>query len=1011
MSEKPIVNLLVRIKADFKEATTQLNKLGKKLDDVSGKVKELGQLRMTVRIDMKGLLKDTAKIESNVKGIKDIMSKALSGTATKADRARLNRYMNQIVVMDRFKDQSIRKKQEEIELTASAYKHEKFLKEQVAGVVAEHTKKKKAIEAQNAALEKEVTNIGEMQKKTKELRGAIKAPTRKAKELAKAFAASKGSVNDIVKRGLPASEMEQMAKAAKDYAYRIGNVEANTDSLYRLADNILDNKNQYLKATGQELARNKEMIKAATEYQSSLKGANKQKIDSLKIAEKLIAAAKKTHKEAAKPPGGGPDKAAPRGAPPSLSDLLKSARVQKQPIMGVIQKKMPEVYKDINWVATRLTETHKDYGKAVDHIATGTQNIVHQFGIASTYVGQFDKRMRYLSRDIYIMGLYSQQLAQSWKAQFQTIVKSSVDLEGAIEDVGYAWEELMEPVGDVLAPVFDNFAETIEGLADIFEDLGMPGIIAGFVMLGGVFARILAPALRFISVLNLFLKSSVPMLRQQRELAAAQDEYAKTTQNIGMQYGLLIVRFDEMVKKGADVKQTLDWINTGMKEQEGLLRSVRENLVRAGGDPSRMLENFGVGLEFILQRLEKGHIAMDVLTGDQEGLMKEFAKYSLKESPLWDWKENMAQKGFWGGAKQTFGDFMTILRLKSRATFKSPEFLLMEEAPERLSEALGITTEAAEEMLAPFQEHLAELKKMAGAQDDVTKKTSRGTTTGWKMVGMLGTLTVGSAILTQSMESLTPLMDVFADIAQSMLEPLEPMIDAIAELAEGFGDWFEKLTDAEKIGTLLVGLFAGKAILTLLGGAATAIGSAIVTGIGTFLVTAGASGIGTAFMAALHAIPVIGWILLLIGAIKLLWTAWKNNWWNIRDIVKNIIDKITGWLKPFTDVLKGVGDYLDNIWNKGKTVGIITGAEGVGLGMTPEDGVFQSGGYVKRTGLGMLHAGETVMPAGRDLSRTSTVNHIQVDVFIDKSISESIDEYTIGRVVSEQIAQQLRRKM
>jgi hypothetical protein len=530
-------------------------------------------------------------------------------------------------------------------------------------------------------------------------------------------------------------------------------------------------------------------------------------------------------------------------------------------------------------------------------------------------------------------------------------------------------------------------------------------------MLGGVFARILAPALRFVSVLNLFLKSSVPMLRQQRELAAAQDEYAKTTQNIGMQYGLLIARFDEMVKRGADVKQTLDWISTGMKEQEGLLRSVRENLVRAGGDPSRMLENFGVGLEFIIQRLEQGHIAMDVLTGDQEGLMKEFAKYSLKESPLWDWKQNMAQKGFWGGAKQTFGDFMTILRLKSRATFKSPEFLLMEEAPIRIAEALGITTEAATEMLAPFQEHLAELKKMANAQDNVAKKTRRGTTTGWKMIGMLSGLTVGSAILTESMTALSPVMDSFADIAQSMLEPLEPMIDAIAELAEGFGEWFDNLSSGGKIGLMIAGLFGGKALIGLIKGAASLIGSTIVKGIGTFLVTAGASGIGTAFMAALHAIPVVGWILIVIGAIKLLWTAWKNNWWNIRDLVKNVIDKITGWLKPFTEALKGISDYMANIFGTARTVqgaGIVTGAEGIGLGQIP--GV-ASGGYVKRTGLGLLHAGETVVPAGRDLSRTSTVNHIQVDVFIDKSVSESIDEYTIGRVVSEQIAQQLRRKM
>jgi len=73
--------------------------------------------------------------------------------------------------------------------------------------------------------------------------------------------------------------------------------------------------------------------------------------------------------------------------------------------------------------------------------------------------------------------------------------------------------------------------------------------------------------------------------------------------------------------------------------------------------------------------------------------------------------------------------------------------------------------------------------------------------------------------------------------------------------------------------------------------------------------------------ASIYGIPVIGWILAAIAAVVALSAAWKNNWFGIRDTVKNASDVIMekmSWLfdgiKTFTDNVRGALDWLGIQW-------------------------------------------------------------------------------------------------
>lgn len=1003
MSEKPVVNLLIKIRTDLAKATGALDKLEGQLKRVSELVNSLAKKRIVVDLDLSRLDKQTVRMAAQLDIVRETMEKALAGKdITKAEKTRFTKAINQLKVIDRWQKDIIRKKDEEIGKLDDAYKGAK------AGVTAIKAQRDALAEQADiqrdlvSARKKELTPLETMRSKIDDIKKAFIVLPEEAKDTAEALAVGGRKVKDILKLGIGADRLAVLKDAAVEYNEQLKAAKPNLQAQYDLARDMLADKAKVKKLLGTEGI---EAVKASEELVASRKGFIQETAAAQKAIKNLTTAQEKMQ-ETTKAP------TKERGPWPfTFLDMLKRMRVEKMPLMGAIRDQIPDAIKEATdrtaKLATGMEQYSKETSKAgatvTDELGRGWNNIVHQFGIASTYVGQFDRRMRYLSRDIYIMGIYARQLAQSWKTQFQFVAKASVDLGGALEDVGSAWEDVLEPVGDILAPMFEKMAEMVEGLVDIFDELGINYIIAGFLMLGGVFARILAPALRFVSVLNLFLKSSVPMLRQQRELAAAQNEYAKQTQNVGMQYALLIARAQEMMKANKDTATTVEWLNVGMREQEALLAQIRENLVRAGGDPSRMMKNWAMGFQVVNALVKEGHITTQDLMNlakDPENLMQMFRRLGMIESPLGEWREDLEAKTPWQRAKGSASDFLNLLRLKTKATFDSPEMIMMSEMPARLAKEFGMTEEAAAKMLEPLRDSL---KQTTSNQKKLSLSTKRGITTSWKMVGAWGGMIVSGAILSGVMTEMQPAMQSITSAVQSLLEPFTPLIEAIGDVAEGFADWISGLGDSQQLLVTIGTLLGGKMLLGFLKGLWKS--GAIQAKLKGFFLPI-LKTLGTILMTSLKAIPVIGWILIIVGALALLHKAWKENWFGIRDFTKKVLQSIGNFFEKYIiGPLKWIKEQLAKIFGPAKGTKYMPGPP---LANFNE---FQRGGYIERTGLGLLHRGETVVPAGRDLSRSTITNHIYVTVHVDKTTSENVDEYQIGRVVSEEIANQLRRKM
>ena len=113
---------------------------------------------------------------------------------------------------------------------------------------------------------------------------------------------------------------------------------------------------------------------------------------------------------------------------------------------------------------------------------------------------------------------------------------------------------------------------------------------------------------------------------------------------------------------------------------------------------------------------------------------------------------------------------------------------------------------------------------------------------------------------------------------------------------------------------------AGQKVILIIGGIAAAIGPLImiigtvlqvVGGLMTFLAGPAVVAIGAAMAPVL---PIIGIIAAIIAVVGLLFAAWKNNWFGIRDITANVIGSIVDfWNNKFIPAIKSVADFLGKV--------------------------------------------------------------------------------------------------
>jgi hypothetical protein len=93
--------------------------------------------------------------------------------------------------------------------------------------------------------------------------------------------------------------------------------------------------------------------------------------------------------------------------------------------------------------------------------------------------------LRWIGRDIMRLGFMVSAVATMITRYFAQATKASMWLEGAIEDISYAFEDIMATVGDIFAPFFEVIAEVVNVIADIAWEFPMVGWIGAIAIIAG----------------------------------------------------------------------------------------------------------------------------------------------------------------------------------------------------------------------------------------------------------------------------------------------------------------------------------------------------------------------------------------------------------------------------------------------------------------------------------------------------------------------------------------------
>lgn len=151
-----------------------------------------------------------------------------------------------------------------------------------------------------------------------------------------------------------------------------------------------------------------------------------------------------------------------------------------------------------------------------------------------------------------------------------------------------------------------------------------------------------------------------------------------------------------------------------------------------------------------------------------------------------------------------------------------------------------------------------------------------------------------------SWEKLMGTVDVAATaVGEQLAGVLRPAIEGINSAIEDLGGWFNSLSPAMKDTITVIGTVAG-----VLGGLVLVVGSVglvlgpVITAFSTVLATFSAISavIGTVvgWFTSLVAVfnPVTIAIMAIVAVIGVLYLAWQNNWFGMRDIVNNVVNAV-----------------------------------------------------------------------------------------------------------------------
>ncbi len=1014
MSEKPVVDLLVKLNTNFKSALSDIAKLDKAIKNVMKSVESLERRRVTVDLDLSKLDKGIGNLETSVKSIKKIIEDAgAGGKLSKEGIKALTEQVGLMEMQERLQKKSmdnLTKDNTELKETVNMMRWQKDFAKQKEDALGKAAVSEAKI---GDILKVEETQAQRMLKITEKMKKALKQP----KLVKDALASYKDSAKTIRKDNLP-EVLTRMEEAT--WAWRKGLVAAGSatknmkDGLFSVAESMASIDTSGMSEKQANIA--KELKQASKE----LLGVYGRTIDmqsrSLAVAQKINKASNLT---------------AEAGAAIATEfqktfnvmnemDRFKLFRIKKFPFFQGLQ--LPH-----DW-AGRMIGLGEGAEYAAEQFARLNAALVNSIGTSLTYVGQFDRRMRYLSRDLYIFSIFARRISQSVNRGFASTIGTSQDLRDSFEDLRLASADVFEPIGETLVPIVEFITGIVEGVGDFIDQSGPLKMVIGvFGALVTIIATVGAAFMGFRAMSAIFVHSTMQLLLSQKKLAATQEDYHRTLFNLGQQFEINIQHLEHW-------KQKVNATGTNVEEAEAIIKeltrvvfdlqreiiTITQTFEKMGGSTAETMDLIAAGGERIRSTMSLMPSLLDLQGIDFEAAVKDI--YFLDEGLQ--------------GASSSLDRY-----IKSAQLMESKGGPGLREMGEAFSSLFGKGAGKAdpEDVLKLLTDRFGLYREEVGetteAQQDQTKATRKGSMAVWKTYGALAGFTVISALAAGSAGEFEDATLSLKDAMIELTEPFQGLFTWVANLADVFTDFISGAPDAAKgllgilavIGGPLLGVALGKGLLEaggvvlkvlksiFLGKAMPTIGASLGKGIlgkiGSALL-AGFGAIKGALMTTLLGIPILGWIVAIVLAIGGIWLAWKNNWGDIRGHAARFFEWMDDRLAGIAKWLKNIGDAWDKIWgNTKQTVQpfAVSPYTGVLPGDFPEAA---RGGFVERTGIGLLHKGETVVPSGgRDVSRSSVTNHIYVDVIIEKEISSNIDERQIGRIVSDAIATQLRRRM
>lgn len=201
------------------------------------------------------------------------------------------------------------------------------------------------------------------------------------------------------------------------------------------------------------------------------------------------------------------------------------------------------------------------------------------------------------------------------------------------------------------------------------------------------------------------------------------------------------------------------------------------------------------------------------------------------------------------------------------------------------------TEDALDNVQGQFEETAATTEETAGMLGDAAEK----------LTGFMGAIVAGLTVAAAGLLSKVPVFQEVASALDLLLTSLGLQIDRTLRPA---------------IGAL------SNAIVEI--SAAISTSSPAVKDLIGILSTVGVIGGGVVGVLSLIGVtlsgPLVAGILIVVGALATLLTAWRNNWFGIRDITMQIVQIIKSAVGTFADFLKGVWrgllDALNGDWNK-----------------------------------------------------------------------------------------------